>query len=50
VCSRDKKNHKNAIKRLRAAGVTISNTESVIFEWLGDAQHEHFKTISKLIK
>lgn len=50
VCSRDRKNHKNAIKRLRAAGVTISNTESVIFEWLGDAQHEHFKAISKLIK
>lgn len=50
ICSRDKKNHKNAIKRLRTAGVTITNTESVIFEWLRDAQHEHFKTISKLIK
>lgn len=50
VCSRNKKNHKNAIKRLAATGITITNTESVIFEWLRDAQHEHFKTISKLIK
>lgn len=50
VCSRNKHHHKNAIKRLRDAGVIITNTESVVFEWLRDASHEHFKTIAKLIK
>lgn len=50
VCSRNKHNHKNAIKRLRDAGIIISNTESVVFEWLRDAKHEHFKAISRLIK
>ena len=50
VCSRNKHNHKNAIKRLREAGVIITSTESVVFEWLRDASHEHFKAIAKLIK
>jgi nicotinamidase-related amidase len=50
VCSRNKHNHKNALNRLRNAGVIITNTESVIFEWLRDASHEHFKAISKLVK
>ena len=50
VCSRNKQNHSNAIERLRQAGVIITNTESVMFEWLRDASHEHFKAISKLIR
>ena len=50
ICSRNKHRHKNAIARMRQAGVIVTNTESVVFEWLRDAQHEHFKTIAKLIK
>ena len=50
VCSRKKLNHKNAIERLRQSGVIITNTESVIFEWLRDAAHPKFKELSKLIK
>ncbi len=50
VCSRDKHNHKNALRRMEQAGVVISNTESVLFEWLRDAQHPHFKAISKLVR
>ena len=50
ICSRKKFNHKNAVKRLRQSGVIISNVESVLFEWLGDAMHPEFKTLSKLIK
>ncbi|MCW8900373.1 MAG: hydrolase [Gammaproteobacteria bacterium] len=50
VCSRKKSNHKNAIKRLRQSGVIITNVESVVFEWLRDASHPAFKTISALIK
>jgi nicotinamidase-related amidase len=50
VCSRHKHNHKNALARLQQAGVTVTNTESVVFEWLRDAAHQHFKAVSKLIK
>lgn len=49
-CSRDKHHHKNAMARLRAAGVVVSNHESVMFEWLRDAAHEHFKVISGLLR
>ena len=49
VCSRQSQNQQNAIQRLGQAGVTISNTESVLFEWLGDAKHESFRSLSKLI-
>ena len=50
VSSRKKFNHKNAMKRLRHEGVIISNTESILFEWLRDAMHPEFKMLSKLIK
>jgi nicotinamidase-related amidase len=50
VCSRTEANYANALARMRYAGVIITNTESVIFEWLRDAAHEHFRTISKLLR
>ena len=49
-CSRKRANHANAIGRLRAAGVVVTNTESVLFEWLRDSRHEHFKAISALVR
>lgn len=50
VCSREESNHHNGLSRLRDAGVIVTNTESVVFEWLRDARHEHFKAISSLVK
>jgi len=50
VCSRDPRNHRNALKRLRQAAVILPNTESVLFEWLHDAKNEHFKAVSALVK
>ncbi len=50
MISRDSANKANAIARMRDAGCVITNTESVLFEWLGDAQHPAFKTLSKLIR
>lgn len=50
VCSRSKANHRNAMARLRQAGIVVTTTESVIFEWLRDASHSHFKQLSALIK
>lgn len=50
VCSRFKKHHQNALARMSNQGVIISNTESLLFEWLTDANHPHFKTASRLIR
>ncbi len=50
ICSRHKSNHKNAVARLSKENIIISNTESLLFEWLEDASHPHFKTASKLIR
>lgn len=49
-CSRNQEHHANAMHRLRAAGVMVTNTESVVFEWLRDARHEHFKAISARLR
>jgi len=49
VSSRTAQNKHNALQRLRQAGVIITNTESVLFEWLADAKHTAFRTLSKLI-
>ena len=50
IISRSSANKANAVARLRDAGCVISSTESVVLEWLGDAKHEAFKAISKLIR
>ena len=50
VVSRHPANKANALARLRDAGCIITNTESVVFEWLGVAEGETFKAISKLIR
>lgn len=50
ICSRAKANYQNALARMQQAGIVVTNTESVIFEWLQDASHPQFKTLSKLIR
>ena len=50
TCSRKKEHYKNAMARLLQQNVIVSNTESVLFEWLRDAKHNEFKTLSKLIR
>jgi nicotinamidase-related amidase len=49
VSSRSTKNQENAFHRMRQAGVIISNVESIVFEWLGNAKHPEFRSLSKLI-
>lgn len=50
VCSRDIKHKQGTLRRLRQQGATITNYESVLFEWLRDAAHPEFKTLSRLIR
>jgi len=50
ICSRQRENYEASLNRMSRAGVTICNTESVLFEWLRDAKHEHFKKLSHLVR
>lgn len=50
VCSRRLENYENALQRLRGAGAVITTAESVVFEWLRDARHEHFKVLSAMVR
>ena len=50
VCSRLDSHKHNALLRLSRLGITISNHESVLFEWLRDAKHNDFKAISALVR
>ena len=50
IISRSPNNKANAVARMRAAGCIISNTESIVFEWLGRAEGDAFKKISQLIR
>jgi isochorismate hydrolase len=50
VCSRHRENYEIALARLRRTGVVVCDAESVLFEWLRDARHEHFKALQVLIR
>lgn len=50
ICSRRLENYQNALDRLRQAAVQVVSAESVVFEWLRDASHPHFKTVQKLLR
>jgi len=50
VISRNPAKKANALARMRDAGCIITNTESVVFEWLGAAEGDVFKAASKLIR
>ena len=50
TCSRNPHHRRNALRRMARAGVIVSNTESIVFEWLRDARHAQFKALSTLFR
>lgn len=50
VCSCQEPHKINALSRMQQAGIGIITYESVLFEWLRDARHPHFKAISALVR
>ena len=50
VTSRNVEHKTNALSRLRQSGIIVTNTESILFEWLAVAEGELFKKISTLIR
>ena len=49
-CSRKAEHKFYALQRLQQQGATISNFESVLFEWLRDAQNPRFSALSQLLR
>lgn len=50
VISRDPANKDNALQRLRQAGVVVSCTESIVYEWLAVAEGDLFRQVSRLVR
>lgn len=50
VTSRNPDDHVTAIARMTQAGVIPTTSEALLFEWLGSAEHPHFKAISRMVK
>jgi nicotinamidase-related amidase len=48
--SRSTSDRDAAFDRLAAAGAELVTTEMVLYEWLRDSQHEHFRDVLSLIK
>ncbi|MGZ5076638.1 MAG: hydrolase [Methylobacter sp.] len=50
VCSRKAEHKFYALQRMQQQGATITNYESVLFEWVKDSTHPEFKKISGLLR
>lgn len=50
IASRNTLHRENALERMRLGGVQITNSESVAFEWMGDASQPKFKQVSELFR
>ncbi|MDO9105897.1 MAG: isochorismatase family protein [Methylovulum sp.] len=50
VCSRKAEHKFYALQRLQQQGATLTNHESVLFEWLRNSAHPEFKAISGLLR
>lgn len=49
LASRHAVDHATALRRLERAGAVPTTVEAIAFEWLGDATHPQFKSVSKLV-
>ncbi|WZO96029.1 isochorismatase family protein [Isosphaeraceae bacterium EP7] len=50
VASRHQVDYEFALRRLERAGVVVSTTEAILFEWTESSRHPNFKAISALVK
>ncbi len=49
VASRHAIDHNTALRRLEAAGVVLTTSEAVLFEWCRTAEHPQFQKIRRLV-
>ena len=49
-CSRDRLMHDVSLDRLRAAGLTVTTSESVMYEIVGQAGTDEFRALLRIVK
>lgn len=49
ICSRKNRHRVNAMQRLHRHNITVTNYESVLFEWIRDSSHPDFRKVSALM-
>lgn len=50
ISSRSVEMHKLGMERMRDSGVMPSHSDTLVYEWLGSAEHPRFKDVLKLVK
>jgi nicotinamidase-related amidase len=50
IASRNDLDHATALRRLEAAGVILTTSEAVLFEWCRTAEHPQFQAIRRLVR
>jgi nicotinamidase-related amidase len=50
ISGRGEEYRQHALERMAKAGATITNHESIAFEWMRDKNHPAFKAVSNLLK
>jgi len=50
VCSRRRESLELGLGQARQAGVVVTSTETVVFQWLGRADTDAFRELAKLLK
>lgn len=50
VASRHSVDHDVALRRLEAAGVVLTTSEAVLFEWCRSADHPQFQAVRRLVR
>ncbi len=49
VASRHSLDHDTALRRLERAGVILTTTEAILFEWCRSAEHPQFQAVRRLV-
>jgi nicotinamidase-related amidase len=47
--SRNSLDHDTALRRLESAGAVLTTVEAIAFEWVADASHPQFKSVSRMV-
>jgi hypothetical protein len=50
VTSRAEESTETGLKRIAALGTTMAHSESVVYEWLGTADHPRFREVLAVVK
>ncbi len=50
TCSRRRESRELGLAQARQAGVVVTSTETVVFQWLGRADSDAFREIAKLLR